>query len=254
MKCGTQNEWMTSFETSLRRTVRSDREHELGGRSPATPVTTIPRRRVAELPLPLEADDLDGEGRVGIEAGDALLGADAEAEQHADEHERHRRVEHLEGDVVLALARRPIVVVAAPAVADHDEDDQAVDQEADHGGDHTKMRHRRVASCALAGHRRRGTRDCPQPPSSSAEGQRERDAAQQGLTPRRSCQGPRRACWSWRRASRSLWCIHCTARRRPRTARTARRATHRMPAPVRWSVRSDAAHHGAARRCRRRRR
>jgi hypothetical protein len=74
---------------------------------------------------------------LGGGVGDVAFGADREAEEHAHDDERDRRIHHLDPDVVLALARDHLVVGAAlPAVADHDEDDQAVDDEPDDDGDH----------------------------------------------------------------------------------------------------------------------
>ena len=126
--------------------------------------------------------------------------------------------------MVLALARRPIVVVAAPAVADDDEGHEAVDE----AGRSRRPPTRRCARGAVASSPCRvtdvGNQNCPQPPSSRPSGSVERGAAEHGAR-RGVMPGP--ASSIGRGGGPRARCGASTARATTRghaPARTARRA------------------------------
>ena len=66
---GTQNEWMTSSVPSFNCTVSPTGSTSSGGRPALSPVTVTRFARVAELPLPLEPDDVDRDGGGRLRGG-----------------------------------------------------------------------------------------------------------------------------------------------------------------------------------------
>ena len=125
---GTQNEWMTSGEVSVKRIVVSV------GSTSHRRLTGDARDRdavvgVVEGPVPLEADDADVDLGAALVLGrqlvDEVLRDRRVVEEHRDDHERDDGVEHLDRQVVADLAGQ--LRRSSSAVAHHREQDQARD-------------------------------------------------------------------------------------------------------------------------------
>ena len=113
------------------------RQHQLGGLVQRAGLPdaflAVDGLLVVERPLPLLADHVDRVRRVVRHRGDLVAVLDRVEEQHTDDRERRQCVEHLERQVVARLPRR---VLAAPAVPDRCEQDQAPGENTDdQGGD-----------------------------------------------------------------------------------------------------------------------
>src|ERR1035437_1723394 len=85
---------------------------------------------VGELPAPLEGVDVDRD--VGLWIGhDLILYDNGRGEESEDDDDRHHRVQHFEGQVVLGLPRN---VVALATVANDGVEDQQDDESTDDRG------------------------------------------------------------------------------------------------------------------------
>ena len=148
----TQNEWMTSRDSSWISTVLSTGRYRVGrssARSTAVGIVGVELRLdaggvdvvvdVVEVPRPLLAEDLDrdvGVRRTGLDRRLVTRGEGEEAE-HQDQ--RHDRVEDLDRHVVAQLHGKAGLALAA-AVDDGGPDDEAPgddadDEQHDPGGD-----------------------------------------------------------------------------------------------------------------------
>ncbi len=146
---------VTALQAHLDRLVHRDDELRLLARQADDGHALV---GIGELPLPLEARDLDLELRVG---GDGVHGVErlpGDEEEDRDDRDGDRGPDDLE-DVVAVDLRRERLVALAAAVADRREDDQRLDEEEDDHRDEEDDLVQPLGRLALLGDGGRGLQD-----------------------------------------------------------------------------------------------